>query len=717
MLRRVVAVLGLALLALGLSLVVRTAPVEAAGQDEILVRAQGDSGEERMALIVNGNRVADWTVTTNAASYRYDVDSPLAIDSVEVRFLNDAAGRDLDVDYINVGGTTLQSESSSTISTGTYIRGEGCRERAATSATLHCNGSFNYDISSGVVLGGTNDMGPRIAIRALGTSGAEQFQVRINNAVVLSDTVGTSWNIYTTSLPADTDVTKAEVQFVNDAPGRDLRVDYFELDGQRYESESSATVSNGTWRGGACDEGPSTSDRLHCSGWFRYDITNNAASAPAAAPAASTTTTTTAATEPAAQSVEVVVRALGRSGDEDLQLRINGAAVASWTVTKQFTNYTHSLPANAELDQIEVQFVNDGGDRDLRVDFIEVDGERFQAESSRTLARGTYTRSTGCAARASTSEWLHCAGSFTFNLDGSAASAPAASSPDAPVRQGATADPEPVQQPLQTPSNPNARYSIAEVIDGTIGAGDGSNPNEEAPMGRHDAPLYLPQGWNWSQGPTRNSVWGQLGTGGSQYAEWRCAVIPENGHRPSVPFRINVSEGAYYQFANGSWDKAFDVDLTGGNHGGYLGQAGQLNQNPFSSGSHGLIQWRQEADGSFSAPWNSNALMMHFWAGKREAPASGQTAEFLTSEVRLQQPDGTTVDLSKVQVLFQCGIDYYNTTGGQGTQVPGPGIAKYHRVTTDATPGLWVTLPRNAPANSVGDFERWLENNTPPQVG
>ena len=236
-------------------------------------------------------------------------------------------------------------------------------------------------------------------------------------------------------------------------------------------------------------------------------------------------------------------------------------------------------------------------------------------------------------------------------------------------------------------------------------------------MGRHDAPLALNQGWNWAQGPTRNSVWGQLGTGNSLFAEFRCAVIPELGHTPSVPFRINVREAAYYQYVNGDWQKGFDVDLTGGNHGGYLGTAGGSNNNPFTSGSHGLIEWRREADGSFSAPWNPSALMMHFWAAQRQAPAPGQTAEFLTSEVRLQQPDGQTVDLSQVRVLFQCGIDYYSTTGGQGTQVPGPGIAKYHRATEEWNPGLWVTLPRNAPANSVADFSSWLTNNTPPNVG
>ena len=270
--------------------------------------------------------------------------------------------------------------------------------------------------------------------------------------------------------------------------------------------------------------------------------------------------------------------------------------------------------------------------------------------------------------------------------------------------------------PTTTRAPVNGRYSVAQIIDGTISAGDGSNPNEEAPMGRHDAPLYLPQAWNWAQGPTRNTAWGNLGTGSSRYAEWRCAVIPENGHNPPVPFRINVRNGAYWQFANNSWSKGFDVDLTKGHNGGYLGQAGRLNTDPFSAGGHGQIQWRREADGSFSAPWNSNALMMHFWAGQRKAPASGQTAEFLTSEVRLQQPDGQTVDLSQVKVLFQCGIDYYNTTGGQGTKVPGPGIAKYHRVTTSWKPGLWVTLPGGVPANSTADFRVWLEANLPPDV-
>lgn len=291
--------------------------------------------------------------------------------------------------------------------------------------------------------------------------------------------------------------------------------------------------------------------------------------------------------------------------------------------------------------------------------------------------------------------------------------APSSTSPPA-SRPATTTTSTTTTTTTTAPAPLDGRYSVAQVIFGTIAGGDGSNPNEESPMGLHEAPLYLPQGWNWAQGPTRNSQWGNLAA--NQFAEWRCAVIPEFGHTPDVPFRINVRNGAYYQFANNSWSKAFDVNLDSPDHGAYLGRAGQLNQDPFSSGGPGRIEWRQEPDGSFSAPWNAEALMMHFWASQRQSPLPGQTAEFLTSELRLQQPDGQQVDLSEVRVLFQCGIDYYNTTGGQGTQVPGPGIATYQVASSEWTSGLWVTLPGDVPAASTGDFRTWLEANLPPNV-
>ena len=631
------------------ALLTRPAPAAAARASQVLVRAHGTSGAEQVALRINGDEVSRWTVSTSPDDYIFTTDTEIEIGSVEVAFVNDnGVERDLIVDHIDVGGIILESEDPSTTSTGTFLSGEGCRERSSISETLHCRGSFSYDVPD--------------------------------------------------SAPAD----------ASDAAN------------QQPDAETPANVETSV---------PPTSQQI-------ADTTEQ--SEPPAP------VLITPDPQPATAATNISTRVFGATGSERIELRINAETVMSTRLAQGWQLVEHRLVEAVAITGAEVHFINDDGPRDVRVDFLEVDGERFESEDQRTRARGTWV-SGRCSEGASSAEWLRCNGWFRYDVNNTAAvipnpdedaepaeapstiAAPVTVSPTAvpPTAVPPTAVPPTVQEPESEPArlvggpavSSGARYSISDVIDGTIGAGDGSNPNEESPMGRHDAPLALNQGWNWAQGPTRNSVWGQLGSGNSRYAEFRCAVIPELGHTPSVPFRINVREAAYYQFVNGDWQKGFDVDLTGGNHGGYLGTAGGSNNNPFTSGSHGRIDWRREADGSFSAAWNPSALMMHFWASKRQAPAPGQTAEFLTSEVRLQQPDGQTVDLSTVRVLFQCGIDYYNTTGGQGTQVPGPGIAKYHRATEAWSPGLWVTLPRSAPANSVSDFATWLRANTPPNVG
>ena len=580
------------------SLVTRPTPAEAAQASQIIVRAAGKSGAEQMALRINGEEVSRWTVSQGKSDYVFNAGQTIQVDELEVAFINDrGATNDLTVDYVDVGGIVLQSESPSTISTGTFVPGEGCVSRPSISEGLHCAGSFTYAVSGSTeVLNAPTPTSADLSVRVFGATGTEQVDVRINGSTVISQTLAQGWQELNHDLGGTT-INAAEVRFNNDNGPRDVRVDYLEVDGQRFESESPTTRASGTYTGRCNTDGPSDSEWLRCNGAFRYDV-NNTAAVITAAPQA-------AATE------------------------------------------TQAAPAPEQAPAPEA------------------------APTPTTVAPTTTT------------------------------AAPA---------------PQPAQNRSFSSSN-GARWSISQVISGTIAAGDGSNPNEEAPAGRHDAPLNLNQGWNWAQGPTRNSVWGQLGTGGSQFAEWRCAVIPELGHTPPVPFRVNVREGAYYQFVNSNWQLGFNVDLTGGNHGGYLGTAGVTAGNPFNSGGHGQIQWRREADGSFSAPWNPSALMMHFWAAQRQAPAPGQTAEFLTSELRLQQPDGQTVDLNRVRVLFQCGADYYAVRGGQGTQVPGPGIGTYTRATSDWKPSLWVTLPRNTPANTVGDFQTWLSNNTPPNVG
>ena len=581
----------------------------AAGPDQVTVRARGISGAERFDLYMNGDRVGSWTAGTEWSSFSHQVSEATEVRSLEVRFVNDAPGRDLTVDFVDVGGRILQSEASSTRSTGTWAPDGGCRERSSVSDVLHCQGGFTYAVPVGTVIGRAPIDGQELTFRARGTTGNEEIHLRVNGSVVASFTAQIEWNTFSYDLPANVRANEVELAFVNDAADRDLAVDWLAVDGTRYQSEASTTLQSGhyaTSRGG-CYEGSSSSEWLFCAGWFRYPVGTAAGGQPAPEPTPAPSPEPTPAPGPSPIAPSPTTTA------------------PAPTTTPPTTAPTTTPPTTA-------------------------------APAPTTTT--TIPRSLG-----------------------------------------------------------EGRFSIAQVIDGTISAGDGSNPNEESPMGRHEAPLALPQGWSWTQGPSRNSQWGQIGTNGSNFVEFRCAVLPQQGHTPSVPFRINVRDAAYYQFANNSWQKGFDVDLLGGNHGAYLGTPGRENQNPFDSGSRGQIQWRREADGSFSAPWNGNAHMMHFWAGQRLAAAPGQTAEFAHAEVRLQQPDGQRVDLSQVQVLFQCGVDYYAGTGGQGTRVPGPGIAKYYRATESWRPTTWVTLPGNVPAGSTGDFARWLEQNPPPQVG
>ncbi len=76
----------------------------------IVVRARGTAGGESITLRVNNSNVATWTLTTSLQNYSA---STTLTGNVTVAFTNDATGRDVQVDYIIVNGTTRQSENQS----------------------------------------------------------------------------------------------------------------------------------------------------------------------------------------------------------------------------------------------------------------------------------------------------------------------------------------------------------------------------------------------------------------------------------------------------------------------------------------------------------------------------------------------------------------------------------------------------------------------------
>jgi len=101
------------------------------------VRARGTNGSEHINLRVNNNVVANWTLSTGYQNYTA---STSATGGILVQFDNDASGRDVQVDYIQVNGSTRQSENQS-YNTGVWQNGS-CG--GSNSEWLHCNGSIGY---------------------------------------------------------------------------------------------------------------------------------------------------------------------------------------------------------------------------------------------------------------------------------------------------------------------------------------------------------------------------------------------------------------------------------------------------------------------------------------------------------------------------------------------------------------------------------------------
>lgn len=107
------------------------------GSNNITVRARGTNGSERINLRINNSTVASWTLSTSMSNYNW---SGSNTGGIVVQFDNDASGRDVQIDYIQVNGSTRQSESQS-YNTGVW-QNSSCG--GSNSEWLHCNGSIGY---------------------------------------------------------------------------------------------------------------------------------------------------------------------------------------------------------------------------------------------------------------------------------------------------------------------------------------------------------------------------------------------------------------------------------------------------------------------------------------------------------------------------------------------------------------------------------------------
>ena len=103
----------------------------------------------------------------------------------------------------------------------------------------------------------------------------------------------------------------------------------------------------------------------------------------------------------------IEVRMLGVAGTESVSLQVGGTTVRTWTPTTTMASYTVTTNLSGE---VRVAYTNDATGRDVRVDYIVVNGATRQAENQQTNT-GSYS---GTCGGGSYSEWMYCSGYISF---------------------------------------------------------------------------------------------------------------------------------------------------------------------------------------------------------------------------------------------------------------------------------------------------------------
>ena len=97
----------------------------------------------------------------------------------------------------------------------------------------------------------------------------------------------------------------------------------------------------------------------------------------------------------------VSVMASGDMGGEFFEIRINDESAGVFRTTQELTEFRVDTAEHVTANQVRIQFFGDvydpanGVDTNLNVDFITIDGRKFETESPNTFAAGVYNADTG----------------------------------------------------------------------------------------------------------------------------------------------------------------------------------------------------------------------------------------------------------------------------------------------------------------------------------
>ena len=135
--------------------------------------------------------------------------------------------------------------------------------------------------------------------------------------------------------------------------------------------------------------------------------------------------------EPRVMLSTLEIIAAGAEGDEQMELLIDGATVATFdniggnAYGRVFETYNYQTPQTITADQVRVAFTNDlfdpgVYDRNLRVDAVVIDGVRFESEDPSVFSTGTWKPEDGVVPGFRESEFLHSIGYFQYSAGSTA---------------------------------------------------------------------------------------------------------------------------------------------------------------------------------------------------------------------------------------------------------------------------------------------------------
>lgn len=237
---------------------------------DIVVRAMGASGQEHINLLIGGVVVADWTLSNSFQNYTY---TGKAAGDIQVQYDNDTTGRDVTLESVYVNGETRQAKDME-YNTSTYDNGK-CGG-GSYSENMDCNGVIGFGKTDDCFSGeckSNNTPTPSdggLVVRARGVSGDEHINLLISGTVVADWTLSTSDQDYTYNGNAKGDI---QIQYDNDATGRDVILDYIKVNGETRQAED-MEYNTSTYGNGKCGGG-SYSENMDCNGVIGFGDTDD----------------------------------------------------------------------------------------------------------------------------------------------------------------------------------------------------------------------------------------------------------------------------------------------------------------------------------------------------------------------------------------------------------------------------------------------------------